>query len=144
MMFFKKYFMHFFNTVLTCSSRVYWQIQSYSCSFPFKLPTLTWIQGQNNGTEFGKNFHIFAETYNLKNKDLIEMHLFHESLSALLSLDIWWYLKTFYDIYRFLMISSVYFLSPSESSPSSAWESSLSWYLVFIFCLLPNHLLHLC
>lgn len=36
-----------------------------------------------------KTFHIFAETYNLKNKDLIEMHLFHESLSALLSLDIW-------------------------------------------------------
>lgn len=86
------------------------------------------------------------------------MHLFHESHSALLSWDIWWYLQTFYDIYLdclfsvffwivffcirifciriffsldicgYLLISSVYFRSSSESSPSSVWgSSSLSW-----------------
>lgn len=86
------------------------------------------------------------------------MHLFHESHSALLSWDIWWYLQTFYDIYLdclfsvffwivffyirifcirifffllisgYLLISSVYFRSSFESSPSSVLgSSSLSW-----------------
>lgn len=79
------------------------------------------------------------------------MHLFHESHSALLSWDIWWYLQTFYDIYLDCLFSVFFWIVffcirifCIRIFFSLLISVDICWYLVFIFGLLPNHLLHLC